>query len=141
MTRHHRHARRRRAFATIFALFLLALVGAALLALTSLMTTDARRSTRGAADAQLRQLLHAGAVAAVEQVRSAGHLPDAGFHLAPPREFASAAAAGVRVSRGAIATTDRIRVLIDARLGDHASRLQMLLIRNGDAWHVHSVEP
>ena len=77
--RHHgRHCRRRgqrpRAFAVIFALFLIALVGAALLALTSLMTSDARRSTRGAVDAQLRQLLHAGAVAAVERMRSANEL-------------------------------------------------------------------
>lgn len=131
------HARRRGAFAVIFALFLIALVGAALLALTSLMTTDARRSTRAATDAQLRQLLHAGAVVAVQRVREGGELPDDGFDVPLPRELAGASA-GIRVSRGAGESNQFIAV-IDARLDDQSSRQQVLFIRDGGTWRIDSI--
>ena len=137
--RHHgRHCRRRgqrpRAFAVIFALFLIALVGAALLALTSLMTSDARRSTRGAVDAQLRQLLHAGAVAAVERMRSANELPADGFDVALPDELGGPPA-GVHVSRGPDG-----RANIDARLGDQTARQQVELLQDGGVWQVKSIQ-
>jgi hypothetical protein len=135
MKRHHPHARRRRAFAVIFALFLIALVGAALLALTSLMTTDARRSTRDAVDAQLRQLLHAGAVAAVQQMRNANELPpETGFDVALPRE-PGGALAQIHVSRGPAG-----HAMIDARLGDRTARQQVELVRDGGVWQVKSVQ-
>jgi hypothetical protein len=61
----HRRIHRRRGVATITALTLLALVGVALATMGTLLAYDARR-TRDATDgAQLRQLLIAGAVAAV----------------------------------------------------------------------------
>ena len=137
--RHHgRHCRRRgqrpRAFAVIFALFLIALVGAALLALTSLMTSDTRRSTRGAVDAQLRQLLHAGAVAAVERMRSANELPADGFDVALPHELGGPSA-GVHVSRGPDG-----RANIDARLGDQTARQQVELLQDGGVWQVKSIQ-
>jgi len=136
--RHHgRHCRRRgqrpRAFAVIFALFLIALVGAALLALTSLMTTDARRSTRAATDAQLCQLLHAGAVAAVERVGSAKEIPEPGFDVALPRDLGGALAE-IHVSRGPAG-----QAIIDARLGDQTARQQVELVRDGGVWQVKSI--
>lgn len=55
-----------RGFATIVALMLMALVGTALAAISAGLTADVRRTRNAAADAQLRQLLVAGA-AKVEQ--------------------------------------------------------------------------
>ena len=130
---HHRR-RGRRAFAVIFALFLVALVGAALLALTSLMTSDARRSTRAATDAQLRQLLHTGAVAAVQRAREAGELPAEGFEVALPPELASTSAR-VRVSRGAAG-----HAIVDARLADQSARQTVELIRDAAGWQVKSIQ-
>ena len=129
-----RRRRRPRAFAVIFALFLIALVGAALLALTSLMTNDARRSTRGAVDAQVRQLLHAGAVAAVERLRSGNELAADGFDVALPREL-NGPPARLHVSRGLDG-----RAVIDARLGDQTARQQVELFQDGGVWQVKSIQ-
>jgi hypothetical protein len=129
----------RRAFATTFALFLVALVAGALLAVTSLMTSDVRRSTRAAVDAQLRELIHAGAVAAVAQVRAAGELPGDALNVALPREL-TGAGARVRVARApAPAAADEIHLIIDAHLDDASARLQLALVRDGGAWRVRSV--
>src|SRR3954471_11863850 len=53
---------KRPAFATTSALLLMAVLGAALLVLGTLLRADANRTLSEAQDAQLRQLLHAGAV-------------------------------------------------------------------------------
>jgi hypothetical protein len=127
----------RRGFAAITALFLVTLVGAALLALTSLMTTDARRATRAATDAQLRQLLHAGAVAAVARLREPGELPE-WSDVALPRELSSAGAA-VRISR-AVTAPNEFRLLVHAQLDhDGSAAQQFILVRDGESWRVRSV--
>jgi hypothetical protein len=64
----------RRGFATITALALLSLVGTALATLTLTFAADARRTARESTDAQLRQLLFAGAVQA-RQIMDGGQTP------------------------------------------------------------------
>jgi type II secretory pathway component PulK len=62
----------RRGFATIVALFLIALVGVALAGLTLRLSADARRTAKEASDSQLWQLLLAGEVKAREMRGRAG---------------------------------------------------------------------
>ena len=62
---------KRTAFATASALLLMAAVSAALLVLGTLLRADANRTLGEAQDAQLRQLLHAGAVDAMVNVHPA----------------------------------------------------------------------
>ena len=64
--------RPRPGFAMLMAIGLLAFVGAALLAITTLVSTDARRTSAVRQDAQLRQLLLAGTAAVQERSRSWG---------------------------------------------------------------------
>lgn len=66
MTRSHI---RRRAFATLTALGLVVVVAIALTALTALVAQDVKRSLRQSQDAQVRQLLVAGEVAARASLR------------------------------------------------------------------------
>lgn len=128
---------RRRAFAVIFALFLLALVGAALLALTSLMTTDARRSTRAATDAQVRQLLHAGAVAAAQRLRGDGTIPPAFAEVTLPPSLGGNAA---RLTLVAVAKADGAVVTVEARIDDRAARQRVLFRSSERGWNVAEVE-
>ena len=145
MSHHHprrrgRHRRCPRAFAVIFALFLIALVGAALLALTSLMTSDARRSTRGAVDAQLRQLLHAGAVAAAQRLRDGGGaFPQRSFEGALPAALRDAPAT-VRIVPEPLAQDGLVVVTIEAQLADRGARQRIVFERIDAGWAARSVE-
>ena len=127
----------RRAFASIFALFLVALVAGALLAVTSLTMSDARRSTRAAVDAQLRELLHAGSAAALQRLREEGQLPDAPFDLpTPPSLAAEVSVAQEKPSNGATSAA-----VVRARVGDREkSRGVSFELVNG-SWHVRSIKP
>jgi hypothetical protein len=60
-------ARNRRGFAAIFAISLIILVGATLVIMGSYFATEAKRSAAQQAEAQLRQLMTAGAAVAVER--------------------------------------------------------------------------
>ena len=75
-----RSSRNRRGFAAIMAISLILLVGAALAMLGVYFAQDAARTRSEAVEAQLRQLLSAGAVAAVQQADTASPAKT----LAPP---------------------------------------------------------
>src|SRR5687768_403572 len=66
MSRHS--TRLRGGFASVVAVALIALIATALATMTSLFALELRRTTRQSADAQLRQLLIAGAFAAPENL-------------------------------------------------------------------------
>jgi hypothetical protein len=63
---------RRRGFVGIFSITMIILVGSALVALSAYFAMDARRTRAQAQDAQLRQLLIAGAAAALDRADSTG---------------------------------------------------------------------
>ena len=126
----------RRAFASIFALFLVALVAAALLAVTSLMTTDVRRTTRAAVDAQLRELLHAGAVTALQRLRDEGELPDASFDVTLPPSLGAA----VHVAPDKLFDDTNRAVIVRAMFGDREASQRVAFERVGQSWRVRAVE-
>ena len=76
MTMHHQATRHRHGFATFTAVVMISLVGTALLALTLLLQTDARRSMRHGTETQLRQLLIAGGTFAQIDVNQETDLTD-----------------------------------------------------------------
>ena len=99
----------RRAFATITAITLLALVGIALAAMGTLLVADARRTRAATSEAQLRQLLLAGAAAAEERVRN---LPPVAAEQAweVPLPAGADASLTVRLERDDAPATHRVRV-------------------------------
>ena len=64
--------RHRRGFAAIFSITLIIVVGAALAAMGTYFALEASRTRSQAAQAQLRQLLTAGAVAAIQRADAPG---------------------------------------------------------------------
>ncbi|HWE96852.1 MAG TPA: hypothetical protein VG269_23025 [Tepidisphaeraceae bacterium] len=91
----------RRAFATVTAVVLLGLAAAALAALATLFTSDYRRTREAQADAQLRQLLIAGAAEVSEKAKAwPDSPPDAKWDVLVP---GSLAADGGHVSNQTIA--------------------------------------
>jgi type II secretory pathway pseudopilin PulG len=75
MTRRFRHPSRRRAVATTMALMLIVLVAVALAAMTSRLATSARQTRQQQDQAQIRQLLHAGAQFARTNPAEGNHSP------------------------------------------------------------------
>jgi hypothetical protein len=126
---------RRRAFAVIFALFLVALVAGALLAVTSLMAADVRRSTRGAVDAQLRELLHAGTVAALQRLREEPRPLEAPFDVPTPPLLS----AGVNVAPAESPDGAAPVVVVRARFADREESQRVAFERAGDSWRVRSI--
>ena len=124
----------RRGFTVVMALGLLALVAAGLLSLGALLTTDARRTMRGEDDAQLRQMLMAGATAARQH---AGQWPAAvqaeRLVVALPPELASAGGA-LDLQTEPDAAESRVAVRITARLIDRQMRQTLTFERTGGAW-------
>jgi hypothetical protein len=104
----------RRAFATVTAVVLLGLAAAALAALATLFTSDYRRTRDAQTDAQLRQLLIAGAADVSEKAKAwAGNTPDATWDVPVPE---SLAANGGRITNQAIVGENQtIEVHIKAR--------------------------
>ena len=81
------YRQRRAGFATIVALMLVALVAAAIAAVTSLAAADFRRTSNEWRDAQLRQLILAGTIEARAPV-AAGAPGDSKYQLSLPAELA-----------------------------------------------------
>ena len=69
MTHTRRHHGSRRGFMLIFAVTLLILIGATLALLATLFAGEARRTQNQAIDAQLRQILIAGTIAAQHEMK------------------------------------------------------------------------
>jgi hypothetical protein len=71
-------------FASIFAILMIALVGGAILAVTSLLAADARRTANEWRDAQLRQLVTAAAMDLTTRTRAGENLAGQSYALPPP---------------------------------------------------------
>ena len=121
----------RRGFAAVFAITLIILVGAALVALGRYFADDAKRTRAQAIDAQLRQLLTAGAVLAINEAR-AGNPPATQRSVSLPRELRDG---GARLSIGFWqADNDHLDVSIRAQLALHTTAQILRLERRDGRW-------
>jgi len=121
---------RHQGFASIMAIFMIILVGAVLATTATYFVAEARRTQRDAEDAQLRQLLTAGAAVACQS--------DSATTLALPSELSSQQAKVEIVLD--IASGDSRHVLIKATLGNRHMEQSLQLTRRGDRWAIASVD-
>jgi hypothetical protein len=124
----------RRAFATVAALGLIAVVGVTLAALATLLAGDVKRTVGGAADAQLRQLLIAGEAAARASLAHDGAPGE--VTLALPDELQSTGIT-LTIRRLDGVPPDAVRFEVTARDSDGRSATQTLhYARAGDRWQL-----
>lgn len=123
------HCRLRRGIATPTALTLLAFVAVLLAALGSWIGIEARR-TRAAADAaQLRQLLHAGALAAADESLGVGRV-DVPL---PPRLADHSARLTIDIAHPA---PDARTAVVEASITAHRARQTVHFARTGERWSI-----
>ena len=121
------------AFAAITAIVLMGLVASTLAAMAMMFAADARRTRNAAADAQLRQLLIAGA-ADVEQRLSKGQTTF---------DIKSTAPADGAIQLTASADSDAaVHVIVAATLGPRRQEQTLRFIRagSGDKWKLKAIE-
>jgi Tfp pilus assembly protein PilX len=135
-----RTSSRRRGFAALTALALIAIVGLGLAAMASLFAAETRRTGRHRDDAQLRQLMLAGEAAAREALARGGRQGDVPL----PAELASA---GTRLTFAPADEpppppgADAARVRVTAVTGEGRVMSQVLgYARAGDGWTLRSAE-
>ena len=117
----------RRGFASIFAISLIILVGAALVVLSAYFAMDASRTRAGQQEAQLRQLLTAGAVAAVARADDPRETK-----LQLPTELGDA-----KVSIRPVSGSGEERsVVVVAKVGAREMSQVLKLHRGQDRWNV-----
>jgi hypothetical protein len=127
---------RRRAFAGVLAITLLILVGATLAAVASAFAADARRTRLAVADAQLRQLLTAGAATAAAELQS-GDLPSGPKPLTLPSDLADAdVSAAMTFER----TDDQAVVHVVAKSSSHAMGQTLRFRQSAGRWSLQSAE-
>jgi hypothetical protein len=129
------HRVHRRGMALLMAVLMISIVAGSLAALTLAFAAQAKRTTRHAQEAQLRQLLLAGQVAAQ---RGGGQ--SANGEVSLPAELRSAGAS-VRYEMIPGSGADQMQVRVMARLGEGRSMTQTLrFARNVDRWELRAAE-
>ena len=123
---------RRRAFAAILAITLILLVGATLAAVAAAFSADARRTRTLGSDAQLRQLLTAGAIAAAEQLKAAGGDVPTGEKAIPLPADLGDRGASLKVS--AAREGDAVTVVVDATLATRHARQTVRFTQRDGRW-------
>lgn len=130
-----RHRVARRGMATLMAVLMISIVAGSLAALTLAFAGQARRTTRQAQDAQLRQLLLAGQVAAQQAIGQS----KSGEVVLPPDLRSAGASLRYEAVQGDAA--DEMQFRIVASLGEGRSMTQTLrFARAGDHWELRSAE-
>jgi hypothetical protein len=126
--------RRRRAknsaFAAVTAIVLLGLVATTLGAMAMMFAADARRTRDAATEAQLRQLLIAGAASAQQRLEKGPTTFDA--KLTAPADGA--------LQLTAAPDGEAVRVTITATLGPRRQQQTLRFTRAGDKWKLAIVE-
>lgn len=125
-------SRSNRGIATITAVFMIAMVGAAVAALSILFAFEARRTRMDRSETQLRELLFAGAIAGRDAVgQSTGEGTAVPVPL-PAALQAQEATLSVAVTPGADGTHRLLRVT--ATLGRQTAEQVVTFERTGNAW-------
>jgi hypothetical protein len=122
-----------RGFATLIALLMLGVVAAAIVALVALLSMDAKTTARDAEEAQLRQLLTAGAADAKQKL-NAGEATPATWMVATPKDLA----ADVHVETSS--DGDTRQAVVTARRGTRTASQILRFHRTNDRWQVESAE-
>lgn len=122
----------RRGFATLVAVATLPLVALAALALTTLSSNDARRTTHARQDAQLRQFLLAGGSALLDR---------AGTWERPPGPFEFDVSIPKAMEGSTVHVTvkpdgEAVVARVDARFEDRSAAQQVRLVQNGKIWSI-----
>jgi hypothetical protein len=118
----------RRGFATMSAVLMISLLAASLATLGTLFSDQLRRTRKLAVQAQMRQLLIAGAIATSARVRDMPSPQRASWTIEPPP--AAIDDARIRVEVEPQGQGERVVARIEARLGE-ASRTQTLVFARG----------
>jgi hypothetical protein len=123
----------RRGFAAILSISLIIFVGSALVVLGRSFAMDAERTRAQASEAQMRQLLTAGAVAAIQRAENAA--PAAAVEL-PAELAAQQAAVAVQIT----GEGDDRTALVSAQFGQRHMEQTLKLRRAGPRWTVVAVD-
>jgi type II secretory pathway component PulK len=122
-------------FATIMAVTLLMLVAVALAAMTVSFAADARRTSAAARDAQLRQLLLAGATEVAERARTwPAQVSADRWDMPVPASLAAAVHLDL-----APQDAGKIEVRVRARFQEHATEQVIRFGRVADRWQILDV--
>lgn len=127
--------RRQVGFATSTAIILLSVVGMALLAMTLLFQDDSQRTSHHRAETQLRQLLIAGARAAVQAVKDQPEVPgDRSIPLPEALNGAELRIACASAGPGSFTAT------ITTRLEDTQASQVLTFTRSSSGWMLQGAE-
>ena len=130
-----RHRVQRRGMALLMAVLMISIVAGSLAALTLAFAAQAKRTARQAQDAQLRQLMLAGQVAAQQAVGQSKS-----GEVALPADLRSAGAS-LRYETIQGDAADEMQFRIVATLGEGRSMSQTLrFARAGERWELRSAE-
>lgn len=124
---------RKPAFASFVAIMMMAMVGMTLAALSTLLMADAQRTRRHRADAQLRQQLMAGAIAARRHVAAHGPGP-ARSALAVPTDGDGRASITIQVEPAG--GDDRLTIRIEATYDERRAAQTLRLTQRSGQWHI-----
>jgi hypothetical protein len=133
---HYRRRSRRRGMAMLLALALVALAGAAAVAVTAAVTRDFQRTHREGDDAQLRQLLLAGA-ADVSARLQAGQGATEAWSVALPKELVDRGGT-LRVSPSRDPKDGEIVLTVHAELSRRAREQELHFTRTDGRWRITS---
>ena len=134
-------ARSRRGFAVIMAISMILLVGAALATVGVYFAHEAKRTQAQGVEAQLRQLLTAGGVAAVERAGSATAASGEEKAVELPVELASrGASVTVRIDGSGDERTALVTAQVVTQLGARHMEQSLKLHRAGEKWSVVAAE-
>jgi hypothetical protein len=131
-----RRPSRRHGMAMLLALTLVALAGAAAVAVTAAVTRDFQRTQRDADDAQLRQLLLAGAADASARLQ-AGQPAGEQWLVELPKELRDRGGA-LRVIPNGDAKSDETRMIVHAELSHHTREQELHFTRTAGRWRITS---
>ena len=123
-------ALRRCGSAGIFAITLTLLIAATLVVVASAFAAEARRTRVLAADAQLHQILTAGAVVAADRLRAGDATADASTVPLPPGLIGAGAILTINVARDADVAT----VIVTADLPSRHARQTLRFARRDGRW-------
>jgi type II secretory pathway component PulK len=127
--------RRQHGFAVIVAVVMIAILGMALLALTTLFQTDTQRSMRNRAEGQLRQLLIAGGAAAVQRVSNEPQATEP-TQLAVPDAIENASVTIAYEPEG----ESMIRATVTAQIDVHQAVQSMTFTQTGTGWALRDAQ-
>ncbi|MEO6436391.1 MAG: hypothetical protein ABIP55_11630 [Tepidisphaeraceae bacterium] len=131
-----RSRRRPRGVAGLVAIILLLIVAATLAGVATAFSADAQRTRNLAAEAQLRQLLTAGAIAAAEQLKSPD-LPTGETTVALPTDLNDR---GATLKVSYLREGEGVLAAVDAALPPRRARQTVRFAQKDGRWSVQAVE-